>query len=115
MVAPPQTTSASYFSYRNIVCGHNTWESDILFNSLPEKHRNKPRKAQQNRQRENPVDVRSELALVFLCFLYNPKELFGTQKEGTPSLLVVFIRLLSATYSINSAARAFKPTAEIAQ
>ena len=28
--------------------------------SLKEKHRKKPRKAQQNRQRENPVDVRTE-------------------------------------------------------
>ena len=26
--------------------------------------------------------------------LDNPKELFGTQKEGTPSLLVVFILLV---------------------
>ena len=28
--------------------------------SLKKKHRKKPRKAQQNRQRENPVDVRTE-------------------------------------------------------
>ncbi len=37
--------------------------------SLKEKHRKKPRKAQQNRQRENPVDVLSELGLVFFVLL----------------------------------------------
>jgi hypothetical protein len=66
------------------VSGHNTWESDISFNSLKEKHRTKNKKSTTEPAARNQVDVRSELALVFLCLIIQKN--YSVHKGGHPEL-----------------------------